>query len=47
MSLYETGHLFQICVDSDVLVRAQFDARARLFPVVLSCLTFMSIDDPH
>ena len=43
MSLYETGH----SILADVLVRAQFDARARLFSVVLSCFTFMSTDDPH
>ena len=30
-----------------VLVRAQFGAHARLLSVVLSCLTFMSTDDPH
>ena len=35
-----------LCSESDVLVRAQFDAHARLFSVVLS-LTFMSIDNPH
>ena len=49
MSLYETGHSIQIlCSQSDVLVRAQFDAHARLFSVVLS-LTFMSTDhvDSH
>ena len=36
-----------LCRQSDVLVRAQFDAHARLFSVVLSCLTFMNTDDPH
>ena len=35
MSLCETGQLIQICVGlSDVLVRVQFDAHARLFSVV-------------
>ena len=36
-----------LCRQSDVLVRAQFDAHARVFSVVLSCLTFMSTDDQH
>ena len=35
-----------LCCQSDVLVRAQFDAHARLFSVVLS-LTFMITDNPH
>ena len=35
-----------LCSQSDVLVRAQFDAHARLFSVVLS-LTSMSTDIPH
>ena len=35
-----------LCSQSDVLVRAQFEAQARLFSVVLS-LTFMSTDNPH
>ena len=35
-----------LCCQSDVLVRAQFDAFARLFSVVLS-LTSMSTDIPH
>ena len=35
-----------LCSQCDVLVRAQFDAHARLFSVVLS-LTFMSTDNPH
>ena len=35
-----------LCSVSDVLVRAQFDAHARLFSVVLS-LTSMSTDIPH
>ena len=37
MSLHETGHSFQtLCSQSDVLVRAQCDAHARLFSVCCS-----------
>ena len=44
MSLYETGHFDpDLCDESDVLVKAQVDARARMFSVVL-WLTFMSTD---
>ena len=46
MSSYETGHDPDLCSQSDVLVRAQRNAHARLFSVVLS-LTFMSTDNPH
>ena len=47
MSLFETGDSIQTCVVRVMwLIRAQFDAHARLFSVVVS-LTSMSTDSPH
>ena len=47
MSLFETGDSIQTCVVRVMwLIRAQFDAHARLFSVVV-CLTSMNTDNPH
>ena len=41
MILFETGQFdLDLCRQSDVLVRAQFDAHARLFSFVLGCVDF-------